>query len=105
MPGMATERSLPPSWESNRIDFLESAADRCSCDDGRSEMMKHLEMALDSATPQDSSLARYGDSDFLISVEGKDPRAAWSIMGELMDTLKIVNLRVYDSVMRKIDNL
>lgn len=44
----------------------------------------------------------YGDSDFLQAVSGKDQHAAWIIMDELMDTLKVVNQRVYDGVMRKI---
>lgn len=44
----------------------------------------------------------YGDSDFLRAVAGNTPEKAWSAMDELMDTLKIVNERVYNSVMRKL---
>lgn len=47
----------------------------------------------------------YGSSDFLHAVAGKDPAAAWKVMDELMDTLKVVNGRVYESVMRKIKGL
>ncbi len=47
-------------------------------------------------------LDRYGDSDFLRAVQGKDGAAAWDVMDGLMDTLKVVNQRVYESVMRKI---
>ncbi len=47
----------------------------------------------------------YGNSDFLKAVSGKDALAAWSIMDELMDTLHIVNPRVYDSVIKKIKAL
>lgn len=46
-----------------------------------------------------------GDSEFLQSVDGKESTAAWSIMDDLMDTLKIVNPRVYESVLRKIKEL
>lgn len=46
-------------------------------------------------------LGEYGDSEFLISVRGKMPASAWKVVDELMDTLKAVNPRVYDSVMRK----
>lgn len=46
-----------------------------------------------------------GDSDFLRSISGKDPQKVWDIMDELMDTLKVVNQRTYDSVMRKIDQV
>lgn len=48
------------------------------------------------------TVGSYGDSDFLRAVEGKDPSRVWTIMDELMDTLLLVNRRVYDSVMRKI---
>lgn len=44
----------------------------------------------------------HGSSDFLQAVRGKDPGAMWKAMDELMDTLKMVNERVYNSVMRKI---
>ena len=46
-----------------------------------------------------------GDSDFLRAVSGKDGDAAWDIIDDLMDTLKVAYPRVYDSVMRKIGNL
>ena len=48
------------------------------------------------------SVGDYGDSDFLRAVRGKDPAAMWAVMDELMDTLKMVNQRVYDGVMRRI---
>ena len=44
----------------------------------------------------------YGDSEFLQAVRGKDPATVWRAMDELMDTMKIINARVYDSVLRKI---
>lgn len=46
-----------------------------------------------------------GDSDFLRAVSGKDTDKAWAIMDELMDNLQIVNERVYNSVMRKLESL
>lgn len=39
----------------------------------------------------------YGSSDFLQAVAEKDSAAAWKVMDELMDTLKVVNGRVYES--------
>ena len=47
-------------------------------------------------------LHTYGDSDFLRAVADVPPDKAWEIMDELMDSLKIVNERVYNSVMRKL---
>lgn len=51
---------------------------------------------------QTQAVGDYGDSDFLLAVAGKDPERAWKIIDELMDSLAVVNIRVYDSVMRKI---
>uniref|UniRef100_A0AAU8B6P7 Uncharacterized protein n=1 Tax=Dulem virus 33 TaxID=3145751 RepID=A0AAU8B6P7_9CAUD len=53
----------------------------------------------------DEMVGDYGDSDFLQSVSGKDAAQAWAVIDELMDTLRVVNSRVYDSVLRKINDL
>ncbi len=45
----------------------------------------------------------YGNSEFLQAIEGRDAANVWKIMDDLMDTLMVVNKRVYDSVMRKIE--
>lgn len=45
----------------------------------------------------------YGDSDFLRAVSRVDEVRAWTVMDELMDSLKVVNERVYNSVMRKLE--
>lgn len=43
----------------------------------------------------------YGDSEFLQAVSSVEPSKAWAVVDELMDSLKVVNERVYNSVMRK----
>lgn len=53
-----------------------------------------------TAAPE--TVGEYGDSDFLRAVAGEDPAAAWEIMNELMEDLRIINPRVYDGVMRRI---
>lgn len=50
-------------------------------------------------------LSQYGDSEFLQALQGKDSAAVCAVMDELMETLQIVEPRVYHSVMRKIMNL
>ena len=72
----------------------------------RDQMTRHADQGYEraySAAPAALEEPTRGDSDFLRAVEGKDPAAVWDIMDELMDTLKVVNTRVYNSVMRKID--
>lgn len=46
-----------------------------------------------------------GDSEFLQTAQTKDLQSVMDVMDELMDTLMVVNRKVYDSVMRKIENI
>lgn len=50
-------------------------------------------------------VSRYGESDFLRAVAGKDPEKAWLIMDDLMDALQVVNRRAYENVIKKLGNL
>lgn len=59
----------------------------------------------EAAGPEPQMLEQYGDSDFLQAVAGKDSAAAWSVIDELMETLRVVNSRTYESVMRKLRRL
>ena len=47
-------------------------------------------------------IGNYGTSEFLQAIKGKDQRDMWQLMDELMDTISVINPRLYDSVMRKI---
>lgn len=49
-----------------------------------------------------NTVGAYGDSDFLRAVNKKDQTEVWSVMDELMDSLKVINERLYQSVMRKL---
>lgn len=71
-------------------------------DNQSSNRERALPMAY-SAAPAPVSVKTYGDSDFLRAVADVPLDKAWEIMDELMDSLKIVNERVYNSVMRKLE--
>lgn len=49
------------------------------------------------------SAASAPDSDFLRAVASVAPSRAWEVMDELMDSLKVVNERIYNNVMRKLE--
>jgi hypothetical protein len=72
---------------------------------GMSAIQPQIAAYSEAGIPASEMLGKYGDSDFLRAVEGKDLFAAWSIMDELMETLRVVNPRAYDSVLRKINRL
>lgn len=46
-----------------------------------------------------------GDSEFLTAVNGKGGDAVWSIMNELMDTVHVLHPRIYESVIKKLNNI
>lgn len=53
----------------------------------------------------DGAIGLYGESDFLRAIESKDVRSTFLIMDELMSTMQVLQPRIYDSVMRKINNI
>lgn len=42
------------------------------------------------------------ESEFLQAACGKDSEKVWAVMDDLMSTLRVVNPRAYESVMRRI---
>jgi hypothetical protein len=48
------------------------------------------------------SIPDYGDSDFYRTIRGRQPAEVWAVMNELMDTLQIINPKLYDGVMRQL---
>ena len=44
----------------------------------------------------------YGESDFLKAIRGKDPAEVWAVMDELMETVRMMNPRLYDGVMHQL---
>lgn len=43
-------------------------------------------------------------SDFLRRVDGMDAKAFWKVMDELVETIKIINPRLYDGFIRKLND-
>lgn len=46
-----------------------------------------------------------GDTDFMLAIDGKETSSVIDIMDELMDALKILQPRIYDSVIQRLSNL
>lgn len=61
--------------------------------------------AYSSAPALEEPLGQYGNSEFLQAVAGLPPADAWAVMDEHMRTLRVVNPRVYNSVMQKLQSL
>ena len=43
-----------------------------------------------------------GESEFAQNINGRDQSEVWPVMDELMSTIKIMNERLYNGVMRKL---
>ena len=75
----------------------------------RAEMNKNQEPQVQTMTPSAVvqsipaySGAAYGNSDFLRTVSDKEPRDAWRVMDELMESLSVMQPRTYAAVMAKL---
>lgn len=47
----------------------------------------------------------FGDSEFMQSIKGKETEDVLHVIDELMSAIRIVNSRLYDGVMRKLDKI
>lgn len=52
--------------------------------------------------PDDPKVTNSHDTDFARLIDGKTQAVVWPVLNELMDTLKIVQPRVYEAVMKKL---
>lgn len=50
----------------------------------------------------EETVGDYGDSDFLQIIKGKNAADVWAVMDELMETIQVINQRLYDGVMRQL---
>lgn len=74
----------------------------------RAEMNKENEPQ--SSAPRVQSIpaysgAAYGNSEFLRTVSDKEPRDAWRVMDELMESLSVMQPKTYAAVMNKLNDL
>ena len=54
------------------------------------------------AEPVENLIDYYSDTDFSRVIDGRNPDDVWPVMDELMGNLQIIEPRLYDAVMRKL---
>lgn len=54
-------------------------------------------------TETESIIEVNGDNDFLRAINGKEAGKMWGIMSELMESVKLIQPRLYEAVMQKIN--
>lgn len=66
---------------------------------------KEVETPMHSYASPPETVDVDGDSEFLQSIKGKSFSEVIKIMDELMQSMQVLQPRIYDSVMRKVSNL
>lgn len=70
-------------------------------------ILDHFKNAEDSylmsADPEpETVIGNYGTTEFYLAVQGKEAKKVWSIFGELMDALKVLNPRLYSRTIERL---
>ena len=79
------------------LDHLDDARQTASAEVGRSSFAGYS--LAEAGTP----VIRYdGDSEFARAVDGKDQADVWPVLDELMSTIRLMNVRLYNGVMKKL---
>lgn len=53
-------------------------------------------------TVDEEEVGDYGDTDFYRAIRGRKAEEVWQVMNDLMDTIQVINPRLYDGVMRQL---
>lgn len=60
-------------------------------------------MSADTAPAKaETEIGKHGSTEFYLAVEGKDADKVWSIIGELMDALKVLNPKLYSRTIERL---
>ena len=91
---LETEESSWPNYE--KLAALYTIRDACTKPGKKPREVTRMYSAAPAAEP-------YGDSEFLQAVYRAGDERAWEVMNDLMDSLKVINARIYNSVMHKLE--
>lgn len=72
---------------------------------GEDRRVSYAAAPAENTSAEETLIGDHGNSDFLRSVCGCDAAKVWAILDELMETLAVINHRLYDGVMRRIDKI
>lgn len=72
---------------------------------GNVSEMRPLSGTMYSAAAEPTKARKKENSEFLRVATNGDPEKTMEVMDELMETLKVINRRVYDNVLQKLERL
>lgn len=53
-------------------------------------------------TVDEDIIGSYGDNEFYRTISGRKAAEVWEVMNELMETIQVINPKLYDGVMRQL---
>ena len=56
-----------------------------------------------NAPIKETTVGNYGKSEFLQAVRGRDAAGVWAVIDELMQTISLLDSKLYGSVIQRID--
>ena len=71
---------------------------------GNVDRLPEYSYAAAPAEPVETTIDYYSDTDFSRVIDGRNPNDIWPVMDELMSTLQVLQPRLYDGVMRKLQD-
>lgn len=97
---LETEES---SWQNyERLATLYIVRDHQS---GNAHETRPAPVIMYSSSAEPTKSRRKESSEFLRAAADGDPEKTMAVMDELMETLKVINRRVYDNVLQKLERL
>ena len=66
-------------------------------------VLDHLQPTRGYST--ESGLNLYGDSEFLRAVYGKDERSVFALLDDLMEAIRVLNPKLYQSFINKLEGV
>ena len=96
--------SAPPSYDvCRKLAVFYSVWDHLYGDEKQIDM-ECVKASQKNVTKTEELIGFHGNSEFLRMISGMEASDVWAIMDELMETLSIVNPRLYDGVLRRINS-
>lgn len=67
------------------------------------EVIENRDLSHYSFSPETANLIDYdGESEFAAVINGRDPAELWPLLEELVETIRVLNPRLYNSFMRRV---
>ena len=90
------QNSLPKTFSTaEKLAVFYTVLDHLQAENGFSKMSA-------DPFPTEEAVGDYGTSEIYLAIQGKESKKIWSILGELMDALKVLNPKLYTRTIERL---